>query len=133
MYCSGHFLPGIVIVAFVKNTLDRACRDKRDQLKMLLLCSYKEMVKNTQGLLLGLTTLTQRNDGKIFSSKLAGQGDFLSECPALLRESMVGRGRWMVAHLRKSRETDANIQPLICHHNQNIKHTVQIWLEQQCI
>lgn len=67
---------------------------------MLLLRSYKEMIKSTQGLLLALMTLTQRNDGKIFSSKLAGQGDFLSERPALLRESMMGCGRWMVAHLR---------------------------------
>lgn len=29
MYRSGHFLPGVVIVALVKHTLDRACRETR--------------------------------------------------------------------------------------------------------
>lgn len=67
------------------------------------------MAKSTPGLFLGLRTLTQRKDGKIFSSKLASQGDFLSERPALLREGMVGCGRWMVAHLRGSEENETPI------------------------
>lgn len=79
---------------------------------MLRLYSYKEMKKSTQGLLLGLMTLTQREDRKIFSPKLAGQGDFLSKRPALLRESVVGCGRWMVAHLRGSEEKKTTINIL---------------------
>lgn len=67
------------------------------------------MAQSTPGSLLGLRTLTQRKDGKIFSSKLASQGDFLSERPALLREGMVGCGRWMVAHLRGSEENETPI------------------------
>lgn len=78
---------------------------------MVLLHSYVEMVKSNRGLFLCLTTLTQRNDGKIFSSKLAGQSDFLSECPALLRGSMVGCRRWMVAHLRGSEDKETSILP----------------------
>lgn len=30
VYCRGHFLPGVVIVAFVKHALDGAWRDTRE-------------------------------------------------------------------------------------------------------
>lgn len=88
------------------------------------------MAKSTQGLLLGLRTLTQRNDGKIFPSKLAGQGDLLSERPALLRESMVGCCRWMVAHLRVSEENETPMfTPFVCNHNKKMKYTARRWWE----
>lgn len=51
------------------------------------------------GLLDPAPQLTKWHDGDIFSPELAGDGDFLPEAPAVLREHVVGSRRGMVAYL----------------------------------
>lgn len=43
--------------------------------------------------------LTEWHDRDVFPSELAGDGDFLPEAPAMLREHVVGSRRGVVAHL----------------------------------
>lgn len=46
-------------------------------------------------------SLTEGHNGEVFASKLAGDFDFLTQCPAIFGFSMVCCGRGMVAHLEE--------------------------------
>lgn len=45
--------------------------------------------------------LTEGHDGEVFASKLAGDFDFLTQCPAIFGLSMVCSSRGMMTHLEE--------------------------------
>lgn len=53
---------------------------------------------------LSVKCFTQRHNGEVFATELAGNGDFLPQGPASLGNHMMGSCRGVMAHLDSNKE-----------------------------
>lgn len=73
--------------------------------------------------------LTQRHDGEVFATELAGDGDFLPQGPASLGNHMVCSCRGMMAHLvvKKRHDIDIEVKAFIFQEQRALLFSHSFW------